>query len=127
MLYSIKMPNNYSLITYHQNNSKKEKILTKKQLNEIEKRQLYALKLNNYNDIMDAKQKVIKIIDEEGLDSEDKKTKLDTALKIVEYIIPKKKSSEVTITTKKIEDIIQESIQEAEVIEIKEDKDKAEE
>lgn len=113
--------NNYSLVTYHQNNSKKVKNLTKKQLNEIEKRQLYALRMNNYNDIMDAKEKVIKIIDTKGLDSEDDKTSLDTALKVLEYIIPKKKSTELTISTRKLEDIISESIEEAQIIDDKTD------
>ena len=60
--------NDYTLVTYHQNNTKKVRELTKKQLNEIEKRQLYALKMNNYNDIVDSKQKIVKIIDEKGLD-----------------------------------------------------------
>lgn len=115
--------NNYSLITYHQNNSTKVKKLTKKQLNEIEKRQLYALRLNNYNDIMDAKQKVIKIIDDDGLSSEEQKTRLDTALKVLEYIIPKKKSTELTISTRKLEDIISESIEEAQIIDGPNDKD----
>jgi hypothetical protein len=92
------------------------KQLTKKALNEIEKRQLYALRLNNYNDIMDAKEKVIKIIDEEGLNNEESKVKLETALKVLEYIIPKKKSTESVITVRKLEDIIQDHIQEAEII-----------
>lgn len=108
--------NNYSLITYHQNNSTKVKKLTKKQLNEIEKRQLYALRLNNYSDIMDAKQKVIKIIDDDGLSSEEQKTRLDTALKVLPYIIPQKKAIETTVIHRKLEDIISESIEEAQII-----------
>src|SRR5574343_1829413 len=108
--------NDYNLITYNNNNKKKEKLLTKKQLNEIEKRQLYALRLNNYNDIMDAKQKVIKIIDEKGLDSEDAKTSLDTALKVLPYIIPTKKAVEMNVITRKLEDIIAESYEEAQIV-----------
>lgn len=113
--------NNYSLVTYHQNNSTKVKNLTKKQLNEIEKRQLYALRMNNYNDIMDAKEKVIKIIDDDGLSSDEQKTRLDTALKVLPYIIPTKKSIETTIITRKLEDIISESIEEATIIDSKSD------
>ena len=97
-------------------------ILSKKQLREIENRQLYALRANNYSDIMDAKQKVIKIIDETGLDSEDNKIKLDTAIKILPYIMPQKKAIETTVIHRKLEDIISESIQEAEIIDIKTDK-----
>lgn len=115
--------NNYSLITYHQNNSTKVKKLTKKQLNEIEKRQLYALRLNNYSDIMDAKQKVIKIIDDDGLSSEEQKTRLDTALKVLPYIIPQKKAIETTVIHRKLEDIISESIEEAQIIDEPNDKD----
>lgn len=114
--------NNYSLITYHQNNSTKVKKLTKKQLNEIEKRQLYALRMNNYSDIMDAKQKVIKIIDDDGLSSDEQKTRLDTAIKILPYIMPQKKAIETTVITRKLEDIITESIEEAQIIDTKTDK-----
>lgn len=113
--------NNYSLITYHQNNSTKVKKLTKKQLNEIERRQLYALRMNNYNDIMDAKKKVIKIIDDDGLSSDEQKTRLDTALKVLPYIMPQKKAIETTVITRKLEDIISESIEEAQIIDTKAD------
>lgn len=102
---------------------RKPRQITKKMLNEIEKRQLYALRMNNYNDIMDAKEKVIKIIDDDGLSSEEQKTRLDTALKVLEYIIPKKKSTELTISTRKLEDIISESIEEAQIINEPNDKD----
>jgi len=102
--------------------SRKQPLLTKKALQEIERRQLYALRANNYNDIMDAKEKVIKIIDDDGLSSEEQKTRLDTALKVLEYIIPKKKSTELTISTRKLEDIISESIEEAQIIDTKADK-----
>jgi hypothetical protein len=96
--------------------SRKQPLLTKKAFQEIDNRRLYALKMNDYADIQDAKEKVIKIIDTKGLDSEDDKTSLDTALKVLEYIIPKKKSTELTISTRKLEDIISESIEEAQII-----------
>jgi hypothetical protein len=96
--------------------------ITQKQLKEIDNRRLYALKMNDYADIQDAKEKVIKIIDDDGLSSEEQKTRLDTALKILEYIIPKKKSTELTISTRKLEDIISESIEEAQIIDTKADK-----
>ncbi len=108
--------NDYKLMTYYKNDSKKTKLLTKKQLKNIENRQLYALRLNNYNDIVDAKQKVIKIIDEKGLDSEDPKTSLDTALKVLPYIIPTKKAVEMNVITRKLEDIIAESYEEAQIV-----------
>lgn len=101
---------------------RKPRLITKKMLNEIDNRRLYALKMNDYADIQDAKEKVIKIIDTKGLDSEDDKTSLDTALKVLEYIIPKKKSTELTISTRKLEDIISESIEEAQIIDTKTDK-----
>lgn len=101
---------------------RKPRQITKKMLKEIDNRRLYALKMNDYSDIQDAKEKVIKIIDTKGLDSEDDKTSLDTALKVLEYIIPKKKSTELTISTRKLEDIISESIEEAQIIDTKTDK-----
>jgi hypothetical protein len=85
-------------------------------LQEIERRQLYALRANNYSDIMDAKQKVIKIIDDDGLSSDEQKTRLDTAIKILPYIMPQKKAIETTVITRKLEDIISESIEEAQII-----------
>jgi hypothetical protein len=102
---------------------KKPRILTKKQLQEIEKRQLYALKANNYSDIVDAKEKVLKIIDTDGLDNEEQKTRLDAAIKILPYIMPQKKAIEMNVITRKLEDIIQESIQEAEIVEVKDAKE----
>ena len=94
------------------------KLLTKKALREIERRQLYALRANNYSDIMDSKTKVIKIIDEKGLDSDDPKTSLDSAFKVLPYIMPQKKAIEVNVIHRKLEDIISESIEEAEIIDI---------
>lgn len=110
--------NNYHLINYHANRDKKT-ILSKKQMKEIEKRKLHALKMNNYSDLIDAKEKVFKIIDEKGLDNEEKA--LETAIKILPYITPQKKAVETTITMRKLEDIISEHIQEAEIIDEKTD------
>lgn len=111
--------NNYSLLTYHANRDKKT-ILSKKQMKEIEKRKLFALKMNNYSDIADAKEKVFKIIDEKGLDNEEKA--LETAIKILPYIAAQKKSIEMQITERKLEDIISDHIEEAQIIEEKPDK-----
>lgn len=105
--------NNYSLITYHANRDKKT-ILSNKQLKEIEKRKLHALKMNNYSDLVDAKEKVFKIIDEKGLDNEDKA--LETAIKILPYIAAQKKSIEMNVISRKLEDIISEHIEEATII-----------
>lgn len=105
--------NNYSLITYHANRGKKT-ILSNKQMKEIEKRKLHALKMNNYSDLVDAKEKVFKIIDEKGLDNEDKA--LETAIKILPYIAAQKKSIEMNVISRKLEDIISEHIEEATII-----------
>ncbi len=45
------------------------------------------------------------------------KIRLETSLKVLPYIIPQKKAIEMQITTKSIEDIIQEDVQDAEIIE----------
>ena len=103
----------YDLRTSYKNHQ-----LTGKQLKEIDNRRLYALKANDYSDIMDAKHKVIKIIDEKGLDSDDNKTSLDAAFKVLPYIMPQKKAIEVNVIHRKLEDIISESIEEAEIIDI---------
>lgn len=100
---------------------RKPRQITKKMLQEIDNRRLYALKMNDYADIMDAKQKVIKIIDDDGLSSEEQKTRLDTALKVLPYIIPQKKAIETTVIHRKLEDIISESIEEAQIIDTKAD------
>lgn len=113
--------NNYTLTNYWQN-GKANKRLTKKALNEIEKRQLYALRMNNYQNIEDAKQQIFEIIDTDGLSNEEQKTRLDTALKLIGYITPQKKAIETTVIHKKIEDIIAESVEEAEFKEIDENK-----
>ena len=104
--------NNYHLIDYRQNGQSKKR-LTKKVLNEIEKRQLFALRMNNYQNIEDAKQQIFKIIDDDGLSSDEQKTRLETALKLIGYITPQKKAIETTIITKSIEEIIKESTEPA--------------
>ena len=90
--------------------------LTDKQLKEIENRQKLAVILNAKERIEDYKDKVFGIIEEKGLDSDDNKTSLDSAFKVLPYIIPQKKAMDVQITTKTIEQIIQETIPEAEII-----------
>ncbi len=112
--------NDYKLTTYWQN-GQANKRLTKKALNEIEKRQLYALRVNNYQNIEDAKQQIFKIIDTDGLSNEQQKIRLETALKLIGFITPQKKAIETTVITKSIEDIIKESTEEAEFKEIDED------
>lgn len=93
------------------------KILTENQLKSIEKRQELAIVLSAQEKIEDYKDKVFGIIDKKGLDNEDDDKSLKTALQVLEYIIPKKKSTETTIITRKLEDIIADHIQEAEIIE----------
>lgn len=67
--------------------------------------------------IEDYQNEVFGIIENEGLNNDDPDKKLKTALQVLEYIIPKKKSTETTIITRKLEDIIADHIQEAEIIE----------
>jgi hypothetical protein len=97
------------------------KQLSKKQQETIMRRQELALMYRAKDKIEDYQNDVFSIIENEGLNNEESKVKLETALKVLEYIIPKKKSTETTIITRKLEDIIQDHIQEAEVIEIKPD------
>lgn len=96
------------------------KILTEKARNEILKRQKLALLYKAKEKIEDFQNEVFEIIDNNGLKNEEDKIKLETALKILEYIVPKKKSSEVTITSRKLEDIIEE-IEEAQILPDKQD------
>lgn len=91
--------------------------LSDKQLKEIENRQKLAIMLNARERIEDYKDKVFGIIDNKGLDNEEDKVKLETALKVLPYIIPQKKAMEMTVTHKTIEQIIQETIPEAEYTE----------
>ena len=93
------------------------KQLTKKQQETILRRQELALMYRAKDKIEDYQNEVFGIIENEGLNNEDPDKKLKTALQVLEYIIPKKKSTETTIITRKLEDIITESIQEAEIIE----------
>ena len=69
--------------------------------------------MNNYQNIEDAKQQIFKIIDDDGLSSDEQKTRLETALKLIGYITPQKKAIETTIITKSIEEIIKESTEPA--------------
>ena len=96
----------------------KPKDLTLKQLNEIDKRRLYAMKCNSFDEIEEMKDKVFGIIDTKGLSNKNDKVSLDTATKLLPFITPQKKAIETTIIVKKIEDIIKESTEEAEFKEI---------
>ena len=100
--------------------TRKQPQLTLKQLNEIDKRRLYAMKCNSFDEIEEMKDKVLGIIDTKGLSNENEKVSLDTATKILPFITPQKKAIETTIITKSIEDIIKESTTEAEFTEIDE-------
>lgn len=93
------------------------KILTENQLKSIERRQKLALMYQAKDKIEDYQNEVFGIIENEGLNNDDPDKKLKTALQVLEYIIPKKKSTETTIITRKLEDIIADHIQEAEIIE----------
>ena len=86
----------------------------------IENRQKLALMYRTKEKIEDYQDDVFEIIDNKGLKSENDKTSLDSAFKVLEYIIPKKKQSEVIIKDKTIEDIIRDEIPEAEYTEIDE-------
>ncbi len=104
----------------------KPKELTLKQLNEIDKRRLYAMKCNSFEEIEEMKDKVLGIIDTKGLSNDNDKVSLDTATKILPFIMPQKKAIETTIIMKKIEDIIQESTEEVEFKEIKQENSESE-
>ena len=93
------------------------KILTETEAKNIERRQKLALMYRAKDKIEDYQNEVFGIIEQEGLKNEDSDKKLKTALQVLEYIIPKKKSTETTIITRKLEDIITESIEEAQIIE----------
>ena len=95
------------------------KQLTEKQKETIINRQSLALMYKAKDKIEDYQNDVFAIIEEHGLNNENSDKKLKTALNVLEYIIPKKKSSEITINTRKIEDLIKDYIEEAEIIEQK--------
>ena len=95
------------------------KILPESTLKEVEKRQKYAVLLSSRDKIEEYQKEVFGIVENDGLYNENEKIRLETALKVIEYIVPKKKSSELTVITRKIEDLICESIEEAEIIEDK--------
>jgi len=97
------------------------KQLTEKQKETIINRQSLALMYKAKDKIEDYQNDVFAIIEEHGLNNENSDKKLKTALNVLEYIIPKKKSSEITINTRKIEDLIKDYIEEAEIIDQKTD------
>ena len=97
-------------------NNRKQIQLTNKQVNEIEKRQKLALMYKAKEKIEDYQNEIFEIIDNKGLKNDDEDKSLKTAMQLLEYVIPKKKSSEVVITTRKLEDIINDHIQDAEII-----------
>lgn len=92
------------------------KIMTENELKSIERRQKAAILYQAKDKIEDYQNEVFGIIENEGLKNDDPDKKLKTALQVLEYIIPKKKSTETTIITRKLEDIIADHIQEAEII-----------
>ena len=95
------------------------KILTETEAKSIERRQKLALMYKAKEKIEDYQNDVFGIIENEGLKNDDPDKKLKTALQVLEYIIPKKKSQEITVTTRKLEDIISDHIEEAQIIEEK--------
>ena len=94
-----------------------KKQIPAKVMQEIVKRQEIAAVLKARERIEDYKNDVFSIIEDHGLNNDDSKTKLETALKVLPYIIPQKKAMEMTVTHKTIEQIIQETIPEAEYTE----------
>ena len=93
--------------------------LSDKTVKSIENRQKVAALLNAKEKIEDYQNEVFHIIENDGLKSEDERKRLETAIKVLPYITPQKKATEITHLTKKIEDIIAEHTEEAEFIEIK--------
>ena len=92
------------------------KLLTENQLKSIERRKKLALLLRAKDKIEDYQTEVFSIIENDGLKSIDANIRLKTSKDVLEFIVPKKKSSEISVITRKLEDIISESIQEAEVV-----------
>ena len=95
------------------------KVISQRSMNNIEKRQQISSIIKAKEKIEEYQDQIFEIIDNKGLRAENEKIALDTALKVLEFVIPKKKSSELTVITRKIEDLICESIEEAEIIEDK--------
>ena len=115
-------------INYHQK-ALTQTNLSEKTIKSIEKRKKLALLLRAKDKIEDYQNEVFEIIDNDGLKHNDDNKRLKTALDVLKYITPVKKQSEVVITTRKIEDLIQDDIEEAEIIDKKaqsEDIDKTE-
>ena len=106
--------NNYTV-----NDRTKVKVIPQKVMDEIAKRQRIASIYKAKDKIEEYQNEVFGIIENDGINNENEKIRLETALKVIEYIVPKKKSSELTVITRKIEDLICESIEEAEIIEDK--------
>ena len=106
--------NDYRISTYH----KQKNIISNKHLKEIDKKRLLALKMNDLIKVEEYNNKVLEIIKNDGLSSEEAKIRLDAAIKTLPYITPQKKAIETTIIQKSIEDIIKESTEEAEFTEI---------
>ena len=95
-------------------NRAEPRILTETEKKSIERRQKIALLYRAKEKIEDYQDDVFGIIDNDGLKNEDEKRRIETALKVLPFIVPQKRAVENTIITKKIEDIIQETIPEAE-------------
>ena len=110
--------NDYSLTGYYKQNGKSKTLLSKKQLNEIDKRRLYAMKLNDIQEVEQLKDSVLNEI-ASGLNKDielDREKRLKTAFNTLPYIAPQKKQVETTVITRNIEDLIKEDIEEAEII-----------
>ncbi len=101
-------------------NRQHTKQLTDKEAKSIENRQKLALMYRAKEKIEDYQNEVFEIIDKDGLQNDEDRRRLETALKVLPYITPQKKAIETTVITKSIEDIIKESTEEAEFEEIDE-------
>ena len=98
-------------------NRTNKRILTTNEIKSIENRKKLSALMRAKDKIEDYQNEVFNIIDEDGLKNENGKDRLNAAFKTLPFIIPIKKQAEVIITTRKIEDLIQEDIEEAEIIE----------
>ena len=97
-------------------NRREPRVLSDTEMKTIENRQKLALMYKAKEKIEDYQNEIFEIIDNKGLKNDDEDKSLKTAMQLLEYVIPKKKSSEVVITTRKLEDIINDHIQDAEII-----------